>query len=40
VLGSADGVAGATILGDGSVSIIVDVPKVIGWLSGVLNAAA
>ena len=40
VLNGADGVAGATILGDGRVSVIVDVPKVIGWYAGGAAAAA
>lgn len=40
VLDGADGVAGATILGDGRVAVIVDVPKIIGWYAGGTAAAA
>lgn len=33
MLGDVEGLAGATILGDGRVSIIVDVPKVVERLA-------
>ena len=39
VLGETDGVAGATILGDGSVSMIVDVPKVVDSLAAQVHGA-